>query len=337
MSAPVAASSATVPPIDVSNLFSVKGLVALITGGGSGIGLMMTQSLASAGAKRIYIAGRRLSVLQSAADKINSSLPQNQNQNQEPVVVPLECDVTSPSSLSSLVSSISSDPYTGYLNLLVCNAGVGGPQVSVVDKETGQPKSLSEFRKQALAVDFDKEWEQTFRVNVGSVWYTSMACLELLEKGNTLAAQQQQQEGQGQGQMVWKESASQIVVTSSIAALNKAAPGGWAYGVSKAAATHVGKQLAVLLPRWGIRCNVICPGLFPSEMAAPIVQAAGGSMTGGGVIPLDKKTVPLGRMGDEFDMAGQILYLASRAGAYLNGNVIVVDGGRLTTFPSTGY
>ena len=72
-------------------------------------------------------------------------------------------------------------------------------------------------------------------------------------------------------------------------------------------------------------------------MAAPIGQAAGGSMTGGGVIPLDKKTVPLGRMGDEFDMAGQILYLASRAGAYLNGNVIVVDGGRLTTFPSTGY
>ncbi|EGO54108.1 hypothetical protein NEUTE1DRAFT_124439 [Neurospora tetrasperma FGSC 2508] len=336
MSAPVAASSATAPPIDVSNLFSVKGLVALITGGGSGIGLMMTQSLASAGAKRIYIAGRRLSVLQSAADKINSSLPQNQGQ--EPVVVPLECDVTSPSSLSSLVSSISSDPYTGYLNLLVCNAGVGGPQVSVVDKETGQSKSLSEFREQALAVDFDKEWEQTFRVNVGSVWYTSMACLKLLEKGNTLAAQQQQEgQGQGEGQVVWRESASQIVVTSSIAALNKAAPGGWAYGVSKAAATHVGKQLAVLLPRWGIRCNVICPGLFPSEMAAPIVQAAGGSMTGGGVIPLDKKTVPLGRMGDEFDMAGQILYLASRAGAYLNGNVIVVDGGRLTTFPSTGY
>ncbi|ESA42141.1 short chain dehydrogenase/reductase, variant 2 [Neurospora crassa OR74A] len=270
MSAPVAASSATAPPIDVSNLFSVKGLVALITGGGSGIGLMMTQSLASAGAKRIYIAGRRLSVLRSAAHKINSSLPQNQNPNQEPVVVPLECDVTSPSSLSSLVSSISSDPYTGYLNLLVCNAGVGGPQVSVVDKETGQAKSLSEFRQQALAVDFDKEWEQTFRVNVGSVWYTSMACLELLEKGNTLAAQQQQ-EGQGQGQVVWRESASQIVVTSSIAALNKAAPGGWAYGVSKAAATHVGKQLATLLPRWGIRCNVICPGrkLLPPPIPVP--------------------------------------------------------------------
>lgn len=289
MSAPVTANQATAPPIDVSNLFSVKGLVALVTGGGSGmllslsslfssffrishslsshsfpfpfspsppqnyhqndankltgIGLMLTQSLASAGAKRVYIAGRRLPVLQSAADRVNSSLPQSSSTS-EPVVVPLECDVTSPSSLASVVSHISSDPYTGYLNLLLCNAGVGGPQVSAVNKESGEPKSLKQFREENLAVDFDKEWEATFKVNVGSVWYTSMACLELLEKGNTLA----QKEGE-----TWKESSSQIVVTSSIAAFNKAAPGGWAYGASKAAATHVGKQLAVLLPRWGIR------------------------------------------------------------------------------------
>ena len=77
--------------------------------------------------------------------------------------------------------------------------------------------------------------------------------------------------------------------------------------------------------------------VFPSEMAAPIVQAAGGSMGGDSIIPLDTSVVPLGRMGDESDMAGQILYLASRAGAYLNGNTIVVDGGRLGTFPSAGY
>ncbi len=72
-------------------------------------------------------------------------------------------------------------------------------------------------------------------------------------------------------------------------------------------------------------------------MAAPIVQAAGGSLVGDGPIPLDPSIVPLGRMGDDSDMAGQILYLASRAGAYLNGNTIIVDGGRLGTFPSVGY
>ncbi len=60
-------------------------------------------------------------------------------------------------------------------------------------------------------------------------------------------------------------------------------------------------------------------------------------MTGESTIPLDTNIVPVGRMGDETDMAGQILYLASRAGAYLNGNTIVIDGGRLGLFPSVGY
>jgi NAD(P)-dependent dehydrogenase (short-subunit alcohol dehydrogenase family) len=60
-------------------------------------------------------------------------------------------------------------------------------------------------------------------------------------------------------------------------------------------------------------------------------------MTGGGFIPLERNVVPLGRMGDELDMAGQILYLASRAGAYCNGNTILIDGGRLGNFPSVGY
>ena len=77
--------------------------------------------------------------------------------------------------------------------------------------------------------------------------------------------------------------------------------------------------------------------VFPSDMSAPIVQAAGGSLTGGDTIPVDSKIVPLARMGDEKDMAGQILYLASRAGAYCNGNTILVDGGRIGTFPGYGY
>ena len=83
--------------------------------------------------------------------------------------------------------------------------------------------------------------------------------------------------------------------------------------------------------------ELINPSVFPSEMSAPIVEAAGGSISGeGGLIPVDKSVVPLGRMGDDQDMAGQILYLASKAGSYCNGTIIVIDGGRLTTFPSTG-
>lgn len=47
-----------------------------------------------------------------------------------------------------------------------------------------------------------------------------------------------------------------------------------------------------------------------------------------------REMVPLQRMGDGLDMGGTILYLVSRAGAYLNGNLLILDGGRLGTFPS---
>ncbi|KAK1759666.1 hypothetical protein QBC47DRAFT_372737 [Echria macrotheca] len=290
----------------IEPLFNVKGLVALVTGGGTGIGLMMAKALAHAGAAKVYIAGRRVDVLQAAANSIN----------RPGIVVPLYCDVTSKISLQSIASVVETD--SGFLNLLVCNAGVSGPQVSRAPLTT---TSLEEWREQQMAVGFE-DWDHTFSVNATSVWFTAMALLKLLDNGNKRANVVQ---------------TSQVIVTSSIGGFNKKAPGGWAYGPSKAAATHIAKQLSNVLITWNIRANCLCPGLFPSEMAAPIVEAAGGSMDGQGTIPLDKNIVPLGRMGDEMDMAGQILYLASRAGAYCNGNIIVVDGGRLGTFPATGY
>lgn len=61
-------------------------------------------------------------------------------------------------------------------------------------------------------------------------------------------------------------------------------------------------------------------------MSAPIIEKSGG---------IGKSLIPLGRAGDESDMGGTTLYLASRAGAYCNGAVIVSDGGRLGNFPST--
>jgi len=68
-------------------------------------------------------------------------------------------------------------------------------------------------------------------------------------------------------------------------------------------------------------------------MAAPIVKAFGGEP--GQPLAIPTSMIPLGRMGDERDMAGTMLYLAGRAGAYVNGNVIVIDGGRLNKFPNT--
>jgi NAD(P)-dependent dehydrogenase (short-subunit alcohol dehydrogenase family) len=65
--------------------------------------------------------------------------------------------------------------------------------------------------------------------------------------------------------------------------------------------------------------------VFPSELAAFLI--------GDGTFP--KSKIPLERSGIEEDMAGAILFLTSKAGAYCNGNILVIDGGRLCNFPST--
>ena len=73
--------------------------------------------------------------------------------------------------------------------------------------------------------------------------------------------------------------------------------------------------------------DAIAPGLYPSDMATPIIEAMGGGWP--------KNKIPLQRAGSEEDMAGVILFMTSVAGAYMNGNVILTDGGRLSVFPST--
>ncbi|ORY57583.1 short chain dehydrogenase [Pseudomassariella vexata] len=275
------------------SLFHVNGMVAVVTGGGTGIGLMMAKGLAENGASRVYILGRRLEVLEKAAMSIG-----------KPSVKPLECDVTSKPSLQAAVEIIKQNE--GFINLLICNSGIGGPQV----KRPSPEMTLKEWADENFDVPME-EYTKTFAVNVSAVWFTTLVFLRLLDAGNKKGN-------------IWQKS--QVIATSSIGGFNKQNTGGYAYGQSKAAATHLVKQLAVALPNWDIRANVICPGLYPSEMSAPIIERGG---------CFGKDMIPLQRVGDEKDMTGAVLYLTSRAGAYCNGTVIVSDGGRLGLFPST--
>lgn len=180
---------------------------------------MMTKALVQNGASKVYIAGRRLDVLQAAAASLGAN------------VIPLQCDITSQDSLRSAASIIEKD--VGYLNLLVCNAGSGGPQVKPVQPET----TLHDWVDQNLAHDFSK-YSNTFANNSASVWYTVMAFLDLLDKGNK------------RGNLL---QSSQVLITTSITGLNKKPPAGFAYSQSKAAAIMAAKQLAVVLPQWNIR------------------------------------------------------------------------------------
>jgi NAD(P)-dependent dehydrogenase (short-subunit alcohol dehydrogenase family) len=92
----------------------------------------------------------------------------------------------------------------------------------------------------------------------------------------------------------------------------------FAYSASKAAVHHMTRVLALKLGDRRITVNAIAPGPFESRMTKWVLENARDALVG---------HCPLGRIGAPPDMAGIAIFLASKAGAYLTGTVIPVDGG----------
>jgi NAD(P)-dependent dehydrogenase (short-subunit alcohol dehydrogenase family) len=90
------------------------------------------------------------------------------------------------------------------------------------------------------------------------------------------------------------------------------------YGASKAALHHVTRSLAKALGKDHITVNAIAPGPFPSKMHDTASEATRKSIAA---------YIPLGRAGAPEDAQGAVVFLASRAGAYVNGHVLPLDGG----------
>jgi NAD(P)-dependent dehydrogenase (short-subunit alcohol dehydrogenase family) len=206
--------------------------------------------------------------------------------------------------------------HEGYIDLLVANAGIMGPRPLKRAPDEPLP-SISEYRAHALKTPME-DFTHTYSFNTTGVYYTTMAFLELLDQGNK----------RGNMGPDWR---SQVIATSSIGGFSRLNGASFAYNSSKAAVTHMMKMMATAFVPYKIRCNVLAPGIFPSDLAGGTIQNLGPGH--GGVF--QASFIPAERAGTEEDIAGAILYMASKAGAYLNGSVVVVDGGRLGTLVST--
>lgn len=266
---------------------------------------MMTKAFALNGAKKVYIVGRRKDKLEEAA----KSSPHGN-------IVPLVGDVTSKESLINVAKQVKQE--TGHVDLLCCNSGGMPPPIPVKPAQA----SVAEFAQAALAQE-PSDWDSAFSSMFTGVAFTAFAFLELLDAGN-------QRRGRTGAQ-------SQIVITSSVAAFLRVPGSSIPYGCSKAAVTQLTKHFAGLFIPYGIRCNAIAPGLFPSDLASGLIKM-GGEPKGGdpGVEGAYESTfIPARRLGTETDIAGTLLYLASPAGGYLNGVILLNDGGRLGGLPST--
>jgi NAD(P)-dependent dehydrogenase (short-subunit alcohol dehydrogenase family) len=124
-------------------------------------------------------------------------------------------------------------------------------------------------------------------------------------------------------QAATKDDPARVVIVSSVGGIvvpHVGQAGAIAYSASKAAAHHLGRNFAMELIPHGITTNIIAPGWFPTRLANPAIDKAGGEKVAGA-------SNPTGRLGVPEDIAGVAVYLCSRAGRYVNGEDISVDGG----------
>ncbi|KAI8948073.1 hypothetical protein F4801DRAFT_558560 [Xylaria longipes] len=275
------------------HLFDCKGRVALVTGGGSGIGLMITQALVANGAK-VYITGRTSEKLERVVEKYSEG---------KDTIIPITSDITSKDGIKKLVSEIGSKESNG-LHILVNNAGISGSTFET------SAKSAEEAKKNLFDPESStfEDWTDVYRTNVAQIFFTTTAFLPLLQKAS-------------ESSPGWS---SAVINVTSISGLVKSSQHHFQYNASKAAANHLTRMLASELAVGNgllVRVNAIAPGVFPSEMTA---GESGGDQKS--ALPKEKyeEKIPAGRPGRDQDMAQAVLSLVCNQ--YVNAEVLVVDG-----------
>lgn len=143
-------------------------------------------------------------------------------------------------------------------------------------------------------------FDKVFDLNVKGLFYLTRECIPLLEG-------------------TWTDPGRVINIGSVTGMVPQEAPT-HAYDISKAAVHQLTKKLAHDLAPKHITVNCLAPGFVPSRMSA-------GLATWGADAEKITSTIPLGRMGNEDDMAGACIYFSSRAGAWCTGVILNVDGG----------
>lgn len=153
------------------------------------------------------------------------------------------------------------------------------------------------------AVDMpEEEWRRVLDTNLDAVFFTAQEAARRMLAANRKGS---------------------IVNIASILGFG-VSKGTIAYAVAKAAVVQMTRSLALELAFKGVRVNAIAPGFVVTEINRDFLTGAGAGMT---------RHIPIGRFGEERDLDGAFLLLASDAGSFMAGSTIVVDGGQVLAIP----
>jgi gluconate 5-dehydrogenase len=275
-------------------LFSLRGKVAVVTGGSRGLGKEMAAALAAAGAK-VAISARREQWLRTTEEEFTAA-------GYECFAAP--CDVSNEQQAQTFVAQ--TIERFGQIDVLVNNAGISW----------GAPSATLPLER----------WRSVLEVNAtGAFIMSQLVGRHMMERhpspplapllpiprmGSRLSLK-----GRG-GDVIGK-----IINVSSIMGLRGTPPevlSAASYSASKGALIALTRALAVEWAPYGITVNALAPGFFPTRLSEGVIEQHAEALLA---------RIPLRRFGSEHDIRASIVFLASAASDYLTGQVLCLDGG----------
>jgi NAD(P)-dependent dehydrogenase (short-subunit alcohol dehydrogenase family) len=252
--------------MNTNDLFSLRGRVALVTGGSRGIGRMIAAGFLAQGAK-VYISSRKAADCDATAKELSAGGAQ---------CISLPANVATLDGARGLVDAYMAREQT--LDILVNNAGA------------------------AWGEDFDtfpeNGWDKVVDLNLKAPFFLTQALIGPLREAA-------------------KQRVAKVINIASIDGISVNPQETYSYAASKAGLIQLTRRMALRLAPENIAVSAIAPGAFASEMNR-VARDHGDEVA---------QRIPARRIGRDEDMAGAAIYLASRAGDYVVGSTLTVDGG----------
>ena len=249
----------------MSNLFDLKGKVALITGSSSGMGRAIAEAMGVQGA----------TVIISSNDKVACELVLRDFQKKGINVYSILCDISQKEDIDNLFKIALQK--VEKIDILVSCVGVG------------TAGSFLEINQES--------YEKTMQINLQSAFYlTKLVLPNMIE--------------QKDGVLIYLSSIASVRGNKNLGL----------YGISKAGLVQLARNIAVEFGPYNIRANAISPGMIDTPFSESLIS-------NNDFMEKRMALTPLRRVGKVEEIAGVAVMLASKAGAFITGQNIIVDGG----------